>query len=316
MRHAIGGKKGLAVGLILSTLAAVALVFHAGDLEPWGPPGATMKPLSEIEPRRIIWGEMLSPAEPLRITQSGSYYLGEDIDASEMWGIEIAVSDVTIDLNGFALKNGFGSAIHLEPGNIWITRVTVRNGTISGWDSHGIDLTGFLTEYVVTDVVSSDNDGFGLYLSNGQVLDCAARHNGADGIVVGETGLVRDCIAVGNGNNGIQVGSGSIVSGCVTGSNQANGIRLSDHGLAMGNSSGANSQAGIRALARENRIEANHVTENDYGIYLDDGGFDSVVVRNSASSNVTQNYYVGTGNDVGPIGTATSSTSPWANIEN
>jgi hypothetical protein len=44
----------------------------------------------------------------------------------------------------------------------------------------------------------------------------------------------------------------------------------------------------------------------------------NVITRNSAGGNGssgTDNYNIGGGNDAGPIGSAASSTSPWANLQ-
>jgi len=101
-------KTTLVLALGLTALAAVLIGLSAGDLEPWAPPAPTFKSLQVIEPRQVIWGEQLTAEGPFVISQPGSYYLGENIDATGRWGIEIAVPNVSLDLNGFALTNGFG----------------------------------------------------------------------------------------------------------------------------------------------------------------------------------------------------------------
>jgi len=309
-------KKTLALGLLLTALAAVFVGLSAGEMEPWGSPAPTWKPLSDIEPRQLIFSEWLSSEGYLRIEQSGSYYLGENIDATGKWGIEIATSDVTIDLNGFALMNGFGVGIRTEPSNDDITRVVVRNGTISGWGSHGIELSSVFRRHLVSEVSAFFNGGIGIHLNSGHVINCVAGSNSADGINVNVRSVVKDCIASYNGNNGIVAEDGSVVSGCVSGSNLGNGIRLGHGGLAVNNIAEFNDAAGIRTFYGENRIDSNQLRVNGYGIQLvDNGSYRNVVVRNSVSSSTIQNYDVGTLNDVGPIGTAATATSPWANIE-
>ena len=61
--------------LALAGFLVFSLLAVAGDLEPNSPPGPTMKTLDEVEPRVPIRASDL----PLTISQSGSYYLVEDV---------------------------------------------------------------------------------------------------------------------------------------------------------------------------------------------------------------------------------------------
>jgi hypothetical protein len=79
---------GLAAAWLLTS------ILTAGEMEPWAPPGPTMKPLDNIEPRTALHPEMF----PLTIETPGSYYLAENIIASG--GIVIVADGVTIDLTG------------------------------------------------------------------------------------------------------------------------------------------------------------------------------------------------------------------------
>jgi len=54
------------------------------------------------------------------------------------------------------------------------------------------------------------------------------------------------------------------------------------------------------------------VVANENGCRIDNGG--NTVFRNTARGNVS-NWVITINNDVGPIGTAAASTSPFANIE-
>ena len=60
------------------------------------------------------------------------------------------------------------------------------------------------------------------------------------------------------------------------------------------------------------RVEANHVVSNgNYGVIV--AGTGNIIVRNTAVAN-SPNYSIASGNDAGPIGTAATAISPWANI--
>ena len=73
--------------------------------------------------------------------------------------------------------------------------------------------------------------------------------------------------------------------------------------------------AGIRVTGSGNRIEANHVTNCDQGIDVDNEG--NLIVKNSATGN-TNNYAIVPNNTVGPIITDADiqmTCNPHANYE-
>jgi hypothetical protein len=75
---------------------------------------------------------------PYKITQPGSYKLSGNLDASQVTvdAIQITVSNVTLDLNGFSIfgppsmNPGAGSGVNIFNN---VNFVIVRNGTISGF---------------------------------------------------------------------------------------------------------------------------------------------------------------------------------------
>jgi hypothetical protein len=86
-------------GLFLTVQAGLA----QGSLTPPGVPAPTMKSLSQIEPRTAI------TSAPYTISSAGSYYLTTNITVSTGDAITISASEVTLDLNGFAIT-GTGTA--------------------------------------------------------------------------------------------------------------------------------------------------------------------------------------------------------------
>jgi hypothetical protein len=85
------------------------------------------------------------------------------------------------------------------------------------------------------------------------------------------------------------------------------------------NTGNSSSRASIFIEGSNNRIEANHVTTSTasgYGIYVFNTGTDlnNVIIKNSVVGLGIADYSVPSGNDLGPVGTAATSTSPWANI--
>src|SRR6186713_1252076 len=82
-------------------------LFAQGPLTPpLGPPAPTMKTLDQVEPRKPI-DATNTPGDAdslFKITQPGSYYLTANVTGvNAKYGIEIAASGVTVDLNGFDL---------------------------------------------------------------------------------------------------------------------------------------------------------------------------------------------------------------------
>ena len=164
---------------------------------------------------------------PFTINNCGSYFLTKCLTGtSGSHGITVDSDDVTIDLNGFALRGVAGSldGIHIQPG---MDRVSVFGGNIRDWGQSGIS------------AADSGRHHF---------RDLRIDDNGDWGIDVRRTALVDGCSAFGNGESGIRVQEGGVISNSMANSNGLNG---SGNGFAV---SLVNDGAAVIAqcLARDN----------------------------------------------------------------
>ncbi|MBI1841517.1 MAG: right-handed parallel beta-helix repeat-containing protein [Verrucomicrobia bacterium] len=213
----------LSIALTLTSSRALA----QGDLTPPGAPAPTMRTLLQIEPRTPI-DSTHTPGDAdslFKITAPGSYYLTGNIVLStrlgavtKQVGIEVAASQVTIDLNGFRIS-GSGVAQSLSGISVSSTykNVTVKNGTIAGWGAHGIKAAGVKCSSF-QDLCLDSNDDTGLSAGDECVVrNCRAVSNGTNGIVVGSFCSIVDCQARSNPKVGISASTRSIISRCAVG---------------------------------------------------------------------------------------------------
>ncbi|HNT36334.1 MAG TPA: hypothetical protein PKH07_15215, partial [bacterium] len=165
-------------------------------------------------------------ATPYVISSPGSYVLVTDVNmTADVDCIQIAASNVTLDLNGHTLT---GTGTGNSSGVMQTTGVgaLVFNGSIYNFGRHGI----FLNERSqVSDlsVLNCGDDG-GLYyhairVGEGSIISrVTAANNYGNGIDAASNCLVESCVARNNGtvsHKGIAVGSGSTVKDCIAGNN-------------------------------------------------------------------------------------------------
>lgn len=307
--------------LAVLALLAASIPLVAGDLTPpAGPVTPTMKPLDQIEPRTAM-NAANTPGDAdsvFRITQPGSYYLTANLTGvSGKSGIEIAASNVTIDLMGFTLQGVPGSLDGIRTDG-FRNGFTIRNGSVTGFGQDGIDSVqgGFGEACTVEHVDVSSNAGIGLRLNNRAVArECSVRLNGGDGITTQIGALIESCTVNQNTGRGIladigsnvvgcisrqntlagiqSFGSGSI-SDCVTRDNQAGGILARDGCTVRGNTCCFNFGPGIQIDGFGSRIEGNSCVGNPKGILVTFAP--NLVIRNSCELSSTANWDVHSGN--------------------
>jgi len=328
----------------------------AGPIDPpFGPVGPTMKALDVVEPRTPI-SAATTPGDSdslFRISQPGSYYLTADlVGVVGKHGIEIAASDVTIDLMGFTMTGVSGS---LDGVNCALAaNVAVRNGAVQGWAGDGLDLraaanssadrvrvggSGFAgvatgERAVVTSCVVTASGRNGIEVKDGSVItDCVVQANQTGILTFGDTTISR-CSVTLNTGTGISAADSNTIFGCTINRNGAHGIVLTNgyvYGCNVSENVGngidvtsdcsivdnhcvSNGQAGINARNRRNRIERNYATDNLVGIKTND--WHNFVASNIALANGTE-FSLSDGGLAGKIILHTGTiddNSAWANL--
>ncbi|QQS07821.1 MAG: right-handed parallel beta-helix repeat-containing protein [Phycisphaerales bacterium] len=242
---------------ILLSLATLAL---AGPLNPpAGPIISTGKTTQEIfdktaaaEPRIAI-NATNTPGDAdsvYRISVSGSYYLSDNliITALNKHGIEIAASNVTIDLNGFLLAGPLGAGFDgIRTSVAGLRSLEIRNGTITGFGGDGIDFQTFnTTGCIVRNIRSQGNGSAGMRIGIAStIIGCSANTNGSSGITAGIVSTISDCTAYSNASHGIQSLGNGTITGCTASSNGAFGFAINSNATITGCTATDNGDIGI-----------------------------------------------------------------------
>jgi hypothetical protein len=231
-------------------------------------------------------------------------------------GITIASDNVSVDLGGHALVGVAGSLDGILVSGARLN-VTVRDGIVRNWGGDGIDAAAASSGGVCTDLELNNNGGAGLHTSSRQLIRSVSSYsNTGDGINAGGANKISNCVATLNGGWGINsTGVDSTIEGCLVNQNTTGGIQvIGSQSLVIGNTID-NSPAGDGLLVggARCRIDGNHITRSSTGLHVT--GTLDVIIRNSVSQSGGTPYNIAAGNDAGPIGTAASSTSPWASFQ-
>lgn len=216
-------------------------------------------------------------ALPHTISRPGSYYLRHNLHAVGAGnGITVTASDVTLDLNGFALVGSPGSGNGIDANLSGLSGLVVRNGSVSSWGGAGIEASS-ATHCRFDSLILHDCGAQGVYGGSASLVrDCCARANGiaagADGLRVAADSRITDCIATGNGNDGIRVGDGSCISGSVANSNAQDGFRLARAVTIVDSQARGNGAVGIHSPGTPCTIARCTAESNgSHGLEIGDG---------------------------------------------
>ena len=258
------------VGAVVASMLCAGGGALAGPLNPpLGPIAPTAKPLNEVEPRTAI-SATNTPGDAttlFKITQPGSYYLTGNIGGVVgKHGIQIAASNVTLDLSGFTVAGVPGSLNGISSALLDVRGLHIRNGTVTSWGGSGVDLgviDAAATSSIVERITSSNNTQSGITAgSSARVLNCTVVFNSNRGIYTFSNSVVTGCTAISNTGDGIRLLSGCVVSDCSVWGNTGRGI----------NSSGSITVRGCSAVG-----------SGEEGLF---GGSGSVIADSTANGNI------------------------------
>ncbi|MCK6475423.1 MAG: right-handed parallel beta-helix repeat-containing protein [Phycisphaerales bacterium] len=301
---------------VAAVCTSVFMAAFAGPLDPpAGPVAPTYKTLGEVEPRVAVNatntpGDADATPSVYKITTSGSYYLvGNVFGPVDKIAIEIAASNVTLDLNGFQVW-GIGAT-----GGIKVTlasrkNITIRNGHVQGMSGPGISLitTGTVASNCrVEDVTVFNCTGTGIEAgehativnckvedcSNGifalrsaLIRDCSARSCSSAGIFVQE-GTIEGCTSTDNGTAGIFISERASVQNCTAARNGTAGIQAGSGSVITACSAANNTQNGITASGGSVTVADCSATGNgSNGISLSSGTIRSCIASSNTLSGI------------------------------
>jgi hypothetical protein len=183
---------------------------------------------------------------PYKITQPGSYKLSGNlvVSAASTDGIDINVSNVTVDLNGFTISGPVtcssappscegtaGAGITI--GAVAEKNLTVRNGSVVGFQT-GVDLC--CINELIEEIHASGNSGNGIQIGSGVLRRSTSSVNGGSGIYATYStvmenvssynalyGLAGDQVAYGGNSFNFNVALTSVASPVSQGNNSCDG---------------------------------------------------------------------------------------------
>lgn len=235
-------------------------------------------------------------------------------------GFNSALSGCVSDSNngdGFGTRSGCSitASIARANTNLGMRLENACKVTDSVCDLNGAGGIFGFNNITISGTVAVASGGHGIEcFDHPHITNCNASFNSGNGIYT-DDGTITNCTAFVNDGNGIEVFFyDAHIASCDASQNDNDGIRVAARCHVLNNTCNSNLGAGVNATGERNRIDGNHVADNVRGIEAATPGLVNFIVRNSAIGNGSNYGSIDPANDVGPIGTAAGSTSPWANL--
>jgi parallel beta-helix repeat protein len=253
------------------------------------------------------------PTSVFVISDPGSYCLGSNVvGVAGKNGIKIDADNVTLDLAGFGVLGVGGSLSGILINNHF--HIVVRNGSISGWSSHGLDGTsGALAR--IEDLRTDANGGNGLVINSGsQVNNCVAAQNAGVGIAVSNNVLVTGCVSSINGGHGFGLGTACTIKSCLAFGNTGAGIATGGVNYLTVIDCNANTNTG-GGIAAPKRAFITSSTAEGNGVVGISTGASSTVSNCNASGNTGDGIIAATGSAITGC-TASANTGDGIEVDN
>jgi len=175
---------------------------------------------------------------PVTLSRSGSYILGSDLSPGpNRDAIVVASSDIAIDLNGFKISGGPAGGTNNARFGILANgdRLTVRNGTITGFESSAIQAPN--RHYLIVEQMRMINSLHGISNPTGRfarIQNNTIATNLRTGIICGANCHVESNVVSGNGYWGIYIDAGTVLDNTIT-NNGRSGIYVISGTIGYGN---------------------------------------------------------------------------------
>jgi hypothetical protein len=221
------------------------------------------------------------------ISIPGSYTLNRNLNATSTVTncIDVSVSWVTINLNGFVLTGKGGTATGIFSN---FAALTVSNGAVNGF---GVGVTGAGSGTVLRKVSVGSNIKSGAVLgSYARVSDSQFQGNGTggsgDGLDVGQNSVITHSIFNANKGDGLKAtGGGVVVVGSTASNNTVDGFLTAGSSVLKNNTATGNTRLGFCddcSGGKGSTFRSNVATSNgNIGIEF----FGSTAIGNNASNN-------------------------------